>query len=170
MISFLGCQEKKTERVSGDTEIGSSVAIRNFHRESFSEEGVVNWKLDADESYVFAETGKTVLYKFRFEQMVDGKTDSIVTSDKGILDNSEDSLVLEGDIVMNTSDNRVLKTEKLVYDLEEKTLSSDADVVVYSEGTTIYGKGLRADSNLKKFTILKPEAITREGNPFKKND
>jgi len=164
---LLNCQEKNIPRVEGDREIGATVTIRNFHRESFSKEGVVNWKLDAEESYVFAEENRTVLYKFSFEQYENGKPHSNMTCEKGILDHSEKSLVLSGNIILNTSDDRTLKTEELFYNLDEKTLSTDSKVILYSEGTTIYGTGLRADTNLKKFTILKPDAITRGGNPFK---
>ena len=170
LILLLDCQEKKIQRVDGDREIGATVTVRNFHRENFDKAGVINWKLDADESYVFASQNRTVLYNFNFEQYENGKPHSNMTCEKGILDHSEKSLVLSGNIVLNTSDDRTLKTEELYYNLDEKTLSTDSKVILYSEGTTIYGTGLRADTNLKKFTILRPDAITRGGNPFKPNE
>lgn len=128
------------------------------------------WKLTAGESFTYiGEEDKTILYNLNFDQYEDGKFKNNVKGDRGEINHSEKKLYLSGNIVLKTDDDKTLWAEELEYDLNEKKLYSENKVKILSSGTIIRGKGLRADKNLNKFTILKPEGVSRE-NPFSKEE
>ncbi len=144
------------------------ISLRDFSRLSYTKEGSLEWKLIGKESYIFPIDNRTIVYGFEFYQYDGGKYKSYLKGKRGEINHSTKSVVLEGEVNMRTEDGKVLNSESLNYNLDAKTLSTDSDVTVYSDGTTIRGKGLRADRNLNKYTILKPQAITIGGtSPIK---
>jgi len=168
LLFSLGCKDKKYLRIESEKEAGSMVSMRDFSRLSYTKDGVLEWKLLGKESYVFPAENRTVVYGFEFYQYEGGKYKSYLTGNRGEINHTSKAVILEGAVNLKTEEGRILKSESLNYNLDEKTLSTDSDVVIYSEGTTIRGKGLRADKGLNKFTVLKPTAITIGGtSPLK---
>lgn len=162
-----GKKEAKYTRVENEKESGATVSFKNFERDQYDQSGILNWKLRADESYVFVGEGKTVLYEIDFDQFEEGKFKSKLTGDKGEINHSTKLMVLNGNIRLVTNEGRTLLAKSLEYNTETKKLSSDEEVVVEADGTRIRGIGLRADKDLNKFTILHPTAITQGGtNPL----
>jgi LPS export ABC transporter protein LptC len=105
-----------------------------------------------------------------FNQYDGGKLTSELSSDRGEVNHSTKKLSLKGNIFLITPDKKSLKTQTLEYDINTEELTTDDDVKIYSSGTFISGKGLRAKKALNQFTVLKPTAITQGGeNPFKKD-
>lgn len=169
--NIFHCKKEDVERIESDKESGSQVALRTFTRIQYSNEGDMEWKLNAKESYVFSEEDRTVFYNMKFFQYEDGKMSSEVESDWGEINHTSKKLELKGNIFLTTPDKKTLKTEYLIYDIETEELTTDEEVAIYSSGTFIRGKGLRAQRDLNQFTILKPSAITRGGeNPFQKEE
>ncbi|MCC5816321.1 MAG: LPS export ABC transporter periplasmic protein LptC [Leptospira sp.] len=166
----MQCKDEDIERIDSDKESGSQIALRTFTRVKYSEEGVLEWKLNAKESYVFPEEDRTVFYEMKFLQYENGKLSSELESDWGEINHTTKKLELKGNIFMVTPDKKSLKTEYLNYDLETEELTTDAEVAIFSAGTYIEGKGLRAQRDLNTYTIIKPSAVTRGGqNPFQKD-
>ncbi|TGK08782.1 LPS export ABC transporter periplasmic protein LptC [Leptospira fletcheri] len=162
-----GKKEAKYTRVENEKESGATVSFKKFERDQYDQSGILNWKLRADESYVFVGEGKTVLYEIDFDQFEEGKFKSKLTGDKGEINHSTKLMVLNGNIRLVTNEGRTLLAKSLEYNTETKKLSSDEEVVVEADGTRIRGIGLRADKDLNKFTILRPTAITQGGtNPL----
>jgi|GEM_PF-3693820 len=145
------------------------VSLRDFIRISYKEDAVLDWKLRAKESYIFPSENRTIIYEIDFEQYEKGTLQSRIIGKRGEINHSTKSVALEGRVDLVTYDGKRLQTENLNYDLENKTLKTDAEVIITSEGTTIRGKGLRGDRELNKFTILKPLAVTRGGTSPLKN-
>lgn len=171
VLFFFLCKEKEYLRIESEKESGSMVSMRNFERASYKETGELEWKLKGAESYVFPKENRTVVYGFEFIQFEKGKNKSSLTGNRGEINHTEKSVELSGNVKVKTDDGKYIESESLHYDLEDKTLTSDADVLVYSDGTTIRGKGLRADKSINKFTILKPSAITVGGSsPLKEKE
>ncbi|WP_278321633.1 LPS export ABC transporter periplasmic protein LptC [Leptospira kobayashii] len=167
-LIFVSCKDKKYLRVEEEKESGSMISLRDFSRISYTKAGDLEWKLLGKESYIFPKENRTVVYGFQFYQYDGGKYKSFLTGERGEINHTEKSVVLNGDVKLKTEEGRQLHSESLKYNLEDKTLSTDDDVVIYSEGTTIRGKGLRADRGLNKYTVLRPTAITVGGsNPLK---
>ncbi|MDZ4726700.1 MAG: LPS export ABC transporter periplasmic protein LptC [Leptospira sp.] len=168
LLLLIDCKQKKYLRIDEEKESGSMISMRDFSRLSYTKEGGLEWKLLGKESYIYPTDNRTVVYGFEFYQYENGKYKSYLTGKRGEINHTSKSVVLEGDVNLKTEEGRILKSEILNYNLDEKTLSTDAEVVIYSDGTTIRGKGLRADRGLNKYTILRPTAITVGGtSPLK---
>lgn len=168
LLTIVSCKDKEYLRIETEKESGSMVSMRNFSRSSYKESGELEWKLKGDESYIFPKENKTIVYGFEFKQMEKGNVTSAMTGDRGEINHSTKTVVLSGKVRLKTSDGKYIESESLTYNLDEKTLASEDDVLVYSDGTTIRGKGLRADKSLNKFTIIQPKAVTVGGsNPLK---
>nr|WP_244926668.1 LPS export ABC transporter periplasmic protein LptC [Leptospira wolffii] len=164
---FRGKPGTKYSRVEGEKEKGSTVSFKNFQKDQYDDAGTVLWKLKADEAYLFAKEKRYVLYGVDFDQYENGKFKSKLTGKKGDINQSKHLIVLEGDIVLRTVENRTLKAKSLQYNEETKELTSNEEVIIDANGTFIRGVGLRADKDLNKFTILRPSAITQGGaNPL----
>ncbi len=168
MVFVLGCQDRKYLRIDTEKESGSMVSMRNFSRIFYNQEGKLEWKLKGKESYIYPTDNRTIVYGFEFYQYENGKYKSYLTGARGEINHSTKTVVLEGDVNLKTEDGNLLKSETLNYNLDDKTLSTDSEVLIYSDGTTIRGKGLRADRGLNKYTVLKPSAVTVGGtSPLK---
>lgn len=164
---FKGKSETKYNRVEAEREKGSTVSFRNFKKDQYDSSGQVLWKLRAEEAYLFANEKRYVMYGLDFDQYEDGKFKSKLTGKKGDINQTSKIIRLEGNIVLRTVENRILKAKSLSYNEETKELSSDEEVSIDANGTFIRGIGLRADKDLNKFTILRPTAITQGGaNPL----
>ena len=162
------CKKETAIKIEKEKESGSTISLRNFTRDSFDQDGVIVWKLKAEESFVFFEENRTVFYSLIFDQFEKGKLDSTLKGDRGEVNHTTKKLNVKGNIFLITTDKKTLEAEELLYNIEDKTLVSEKAVVVTTGGTVIRGVGLRADKNLNKVTILKPTAISREGNPLEK--
>ncbi|PJZ69528.1 LPS export ABC transporter periplasmic protein LptC [Leptospira perolatii] len=165
-------KEAKYTRVESERETGSTISFRNFKRDQYDEQGKLLWKLKAKESFVFVGEGRTVFYDIDFEQFEDGKFKSALVGDKGEINHKTKMMLLNGNILLKTDGNRILRAKSLEYNTETKKVSSDEEVIIEADGTTIRGVGLRADKDLNKYTILRPTAVTHGGsNPLspKKN-
>lgn len=168
--TFINCNKIKPERVgSEDKEQGATITIRNFQRVAFDNDGVLQWQLNAGETYYFAKLDRTILYKIDFEQFENKKSKAKLRADRGEIRKKEDKLLVWGNIYLKTSEGRILEADSAELDTETNILTSNGDVTVRGDGTVIRGKGLEADNNLNKYRILQPQAITTGGgNPLKR--
>ncbi|WP_210416350.1 LPS export ABC transporter periplasmic protein LptC [Leptospira idonii] len=168
VFCFSTCKDKKYLRVEEEKESGSMISMRDFSRISYTKEGQLEWKLMGKESYIFPKDNRTIVYGFEFYQYENGKFKSYLSGERGEINHASEAVVLQGGVKLRTDEGRTLTSETLNYNLSEKTLSTDDDVTIFSDGTTIRGKGLRADKGLNKYTILRPSAISVGGtNPLK---
>ncbi len=159
--------DAKYSRVEGEREKGSTVSFKNFQKDQYDSDGVLLWKLKAEEAFLYSQEKRYVLYGVDFDQYENGKFKSKLTGKKGDINQSTKMMVLTGDIVLRTVEERTLRAKSLKYNDETKELSSDEEVVINANGTFIRGVGLRADKDLNKFTILRPSAVTQGGsNPL----
>lgn len=166
---LIQCKKNNTLRIDSERESGSQISLRNFVRTSYQIDGKKEWVLKAEESFIFPKEDRTIFYNLNFTQFENDKVSSKLTGKRGEVNNTTKILTLEGDIFLITPDQKSLKTESLTYSIDKEELTTDDEVLIYSSGTTIAGKGLRAKKALNEFTVIKPSAITRGGeNPFKK--
>ena len=168
-IFAFHCKKNTAERILEERESGSTIVLRNYTRISYNEKGVMLSRLKANESYIYPTEKNTILYGIHYEQFDNGKFSNLVIGDRGTVNHTTKKLDLKGNVSVESKDKRVLKTESIFYDMEQKTIESNDKVTILTDSTKIEGIGLRADQNLNKYTILKPIGVTRgNANPLKK--
>ncbi len=171
LISFfhlIDCKKENATKVSGSTEVGSTITLRNFSRDAFDLEGNLKWKLFAKETFFFVKESKTILYDVFVEQYEKGKVTASIKADKGEILQKDGLMKVYGNILLKTHDGKILEGEELLYNTQDETIQSDKRIKIISQGTIIRGVGLEADKGLDKYKILKPEAVTFSGNPLRK--
>ena len=104
-------------------------------------EGNLRWTLNADQAEVYDQKGITVMRKV-VVQVFSRDGDWTVTSDEGTLDNNRRDVSLKGNVIIRSSDGLEMRTPTLAWNNEQRALTTDDDVQISREGTTITGKGL----------------------------
>lgn len=155
------CKKENVLKVDDKEKVsGSTISIKNFERVSVDSKGVVQWKLNAGETYYFLSDDKTILYDIKMEQYEKGKIKANIKADRGEIKKKENKIYAWGNIYIKTTDGKILEGEEIQMDTDANTLYSDKKVQIKTAGTTIRGVGLIADNNLNKFKILKPEGVS----------
>ena len=104
-------------------------------------EGNLRWTLDADQAEMFDKNQRTVMKKVVVR--VFSKDGSwTVRGDEGTLDNNTRDVVLQGNVVVTSSDGLQMKTVELAWRNRDRNLSTDQSVEIQRAGTTIVGRGL----------------------------
>ncbi|MCX7999342.1 MAG: LPS export ABC transporter periplasmic protein LptC, partial [Leptospiraceae bacterium] len=158
--NFVYCKKVHTVRVEKDKLEGSSIAIKDYIRYAYDNEGNLKWKLLAKETYYFQKEAKTVLFDIYAEQYEDKKLKAKLWAKKGEILQNENLMKLEGDIKILSTDGKTILAEELTYNTDEQILRSEKHVTIQTKGTTIRGLGLEADKNIEKYKILKPMGIS----------
>lgn len=86
---------------------------------------------------------------------------STITADKGIYHIREQSLDSRGHVVATSSENRVLKTEHLVYDKNRNEVSSDSAFTSTSPKGNAAGSSFTSDPGFKRVSILKMRGVQK---------
>ncbi|WP_445731749.1 LPS export ABC transporter periplasmic protein LptC [Mariniflexile sp.] len=79
---------------------------------------------------------------------------SVVVSDYAIIYDQTDIIDLQGNVVITTADNRVLKTEQLFYDRQKEWLFTNKPVTFTSEKDIIHGNGFDSNSKFTNAEVL----------------
>ena len=84
---------------------------------------------------------------------------SVVVADYAIIYDQTDLLDLQGNVVITTSDHRVLKTEQLFYDQKKEWLFTNKPVTFKTETDIINGNGFDSNSKFTNAEVLEVTGI-----------
>ena len=117
----------------------------------FTVEGRPSWKLIADRIYDFGNLYKVYnLTVFIF----DGEgSQSQIVADSGWMDKNSGNMEAFGEVVVETSDGTVLRTDHLVWDERGDRIYTEDTVLIISRDKVLRGIGFESDPSLKKITI-----------------
>ena len=120
--------------------------------------GVKRSDVEADTAYVNQQTHMADLVSLRvtFFDSSSGRPISVVTSRTGKLDLEKQSLDARGNVVATTTENKVLKTEHLVYDKVQDRIHSDTAFTVTGSTENMSGTSFEADPGFKSVLVLHP--------------
>jgi LPS export ABC transporter protein LptC len=115
-------------------------------------------------SYVVAETA--FVYQARQEMDLrqlrvtffdeQGKQTSVLTARKGIYTQTNGSLDARGNVVVESTDGKRLRTEHLIYDKGAMLIRSDTSFVYTSPTENLTGDSFKSDLEFKNVTIDRP--------------
>ncbi len=83
----------------------------------------------------------------------DGAKSSHLVADSGLVRESINWMVANGDVVVITEDDSRLETEQLYWVGNKDIVRSDSFVTIYQFGDTLRGYGLETDPNLERIKI-----------------
>jgi LPS export ABC transporter protein LptC len=115
-------------------------------------EGNLRWTLDADQAEVFDPQRRTVMQRVVIRVFSrDGSW--TVTADRGTLENETRDVLLEGNVLVRSSDEVEIRTERLAWRNKDRLLSSDLPVRIQRAGTTITGRHLAVAMGDQRATL-----------------
>lgn len=82
-----------------------------------------------------------------------GNPETEVTAMKAIYQSRQGEFFLQGDVLVTTNDNQILKTEELTWFQQERSILTDAFVTIITERDSITGHGLVGDDRLQEYVI-----------------
>jgi LPS export ABC transporter protein LptC len=126
--------------------------------------GVRESEMQADTAFFYDPTQTTVLRHMRVV-FIDstGAESATVTSKHGAYLWQTGNMVAESTVVLTTHDGRVLKSERLRYDAEKQSLSTDLPFVYDNKGEHVEGQGFVSDLSFRNIAAKQPKGVTDQG-------
>ena len=97
-----------------------------------------------------------------------GKHNSVLTADSGIVYNQSNDLVAEGKVVVLSDSGIVLETEQLRWDNRKQKIVSDVPVRFTTATDTLIGDSFISDPDLRNYEIRNARGYSRRNLPIKK--
>jgi len=98
----------------------------------------------------------------------EGKHNSILTADSGIVYNKTNNLVAEGNVVVISDSGIVLETEQLRWDNKKQKIVSDVPVRFTTATDTLIGDSFISDPDLRNYEIRNARGYSRRNILIKK--
>ena len=128
-----------------------------------TENGVLRSFVEADTAYLFQNQQITDFrgLRIRFVDPQTGNTKSTLTAQRGIYNTLAGKLDARGQVLVETTDGRKLRTPHLIYDKTSNRVESDS-AFTYESGTeTGSGKSFTSDIDFKNLTVIEPKGFQK---------
>ncbi len=148
----------KTPPVSGRSALADSAdQVMYGARFNLTDQGILHAQLQADTAYFFDDNTRVELIRVNTTFFTNtGEKNAVLTSRRGTYHTNSGLMIARGDVVVNTEDNRHLRTEELMYDQSHNLISSDsAFVLTEPNNHRLEGIGFRSDPNMQNVHVLK---------------
>jgi len=150
ILAISSCRESYDIVREDSLEKEANVRISNFTRYNQTVSGRKIWKLTAKEAYLYRQDqteSKIIVYNFSFEQFNENEQSTgLLTADRGEVNYQDQKMLLTGNIVSTDETGRLLRGQKMTYDIESKILSSDETVTIIEKGlSTVCRRGVLVD-------------------------
>jgi LPS export ABC transporter protein LptC len=159
MVRGRGTQSAPREPVSTKADY----RIKEVSLQEEMKDGV-RWQLQADQAETFEQAGKTILRKVRI-QIQEPERNWSVTGDEGEMIQATKDVVLNGNVVLVSSEGMRLETTRLRWDADSRRAWTDEPVILYQKGTMVKGTGLDARVGERSTEIKGRVQATFGGKP-----
>jgi LPS export ABC transporter protein LptC len=126
--------------------------------------GVRESEMEADTAFFYDPTQTTILRNMRLV-FIDssGAPRATITSRMGRYQWQKGGLVAESSVVLKTPDGKVLKSERLVFDSEKNSMSSDLPFAFDNKGEHVEGQGFVSDMSFDNIVAKSPKGVSAQG-------
>jgi len=161
LLAFSACSLifGDSEAESGETEGGveryPDLVMRTFIRSAVDRSGHLLWQIKAREGRVFSDINQIYITDFIFYSFEsDGSLSSTLRARRGIMDNNASTLAAKLDVVLRSENGRVLETEEIFANNNEKVVTNSVlNRITQEDGTVMIGTHLWAHSDLEVFKL-----------------
>lgn len=158
LLFSLGCSDQsvkpkvislKTKELPDQESFNSTIV--------FSDSGIVKAILRAGYIAVYSSRNETLIEKGLTVDFYDrdGNHTSVLTADRGKVDDITQDLYAIDNVVAQSNDGTVLKTEELKWINDRRKIVTDKYVEITSSTEEIRGFGLESDQSLKDYVIFR---------------
>jgi LPS export ABC transporter protein LptC len=126
--------------------------------------GVKAWTLFADRAEVYGQKGYSKVYGVKVHfYSPEGELTSVLTSERGRVDDRTKNLQAFGNVVVRTSEGVVLETESLRWDNRLGKITSSRFVTITRGREVLSGYGFTSEPDLSDVRVLSDVKITVRG-------
>ena len=131
-----------------------------FHTEiQYTENGLLKVRVFSNNMQRFVnDEDKIELYggvHFDFYKLGNNKEKSVLTCEKAIINNTNNLMIALNKVVLKSSDNKTLQTEKLIWDKNQSLIYTDYEVNILTDDEIITGIGFKSTPDFKDYEITK---------------
>ena len=157
-IVAIGCKDNtKSPPVSRLSALADSAdQVMYGARFNLTNQGVLHAQLLADTAYFFDDNTRVELIHVNSTFYTStGVKNAILTSRRGTYHTATGMMTALGNVIVNSTDGRTLKSEQLNFDQSRNEISSDSAFVLTEPNRRLQGIGFRSDPNLQNVHVLK---------------
>lgn len=162
----LGCQDNSVRPGAVLNVSDSADQILYGVATLLAPEGVRRNRLEADTAFVYNATG---IYQLRVLRLTfydeNGVETSVLTADSGVYRIHTGQMEARGDVVVHSTDGKVLRTSVLEYARDRDELYTDQPFTYETERETIEGNGFQADPRFTNIVTDSPRGGQRGEQP-----
>ncbi len=127
---------------------------------TLTERGVLTSYVEADTAYVYQnqQVMDWRILRIRFLD-AQGNEKSTLTARRGIYNMLSGKLDCRGDVIVQTTDGRHLRTQHLVYDKVSRRVESDTAFTYESATERGSGKSFKSDAEFRNLEIIEPKGF-----------
>lgn len=155
---YSGCAEKVKPSVLRGVSSNALPSQESWNSTiTFSDSGIVKAIVKAGHIFSFENAGLTFLEDHVVVDFFDeyGKHSTVLTSDKGTVNEQTNNLQAEGNVVVKSDSGTVVRTEKMFWDNSRQLIHSPEFVRITSPKEQLQGTGFESDQNLRNYKIFK---------------
>lgn len=164
--AVMGCQDSSVRPVAIINASDSADQILFGVATILAPHGVRRNLLEADTAFVYNATG---VYQIRVLRLTfydqNGVETSVLTADSGVYRIHTGRMEASGNVVVRSTDGKVLRTSILQYDRERDELYTDQPFTYDTEQETIEGNGFQADPQFINVVTDSPRGGQRGESP-----
>ena len=164
LVSITGCEQRirpsvvegiTAEEMPDQESWNSKIIVSN--------DGIVSAIIHAGYIAVYNERKITLLEDDVHVDFYNAEGDitSVLTSDRGEVDDETQDLSGYGNVVIEGEDGTILETEEIHWENKSERIHTDAFVKITSPEEIIHGYGMESDAALSNYTIYRVTGQTR---------
>ncbi len=96
----------------------------------------------------------------------DGKHSSVLTAEKGVVDNNTKNLVATGNVIVVSDSGVVLRSRELKWDNRKEKIVSDVPVTITTDTDTLIGDNFISSPDLTNYEIRNARGHSKRGVPL----
>jgi len=127
------------------------ISLNRIHHVA-TRDGVKEWILDAESAEYDKGANKTIFTNLAATFFLKDGTDIQLTSRHGVLLTDTKDMEASKDVVVRSGPYE-LKTERLFYDHERRSISTDVPIVVKGEGVKVTGESMHFSLNTQRAVL-----------------
>jgi LPS export ABC transporter protein LptC len=155
VVGLAGCRGHEENPTGADrTERPPSEGMRGISLQNFHV-GDTRWVLQADTASVFREKKRIEVQRMQIDFFERDEHVSTLTADHGVLLQNTDDLEARGNVVVESDEGSILRTEVLFWDHQRSLIHTDEYVEITNGPNVLTGVGLETDPGLERIDIKK---------------
>lgn len=133
---------------------GVELALDDLHY-THNEDGQRLWTLDAENAEYLKEGQRVLLQQVKLHYYRNNSFGEVeLTADRGVFDQTVNSLDVEGNVIVTAARGEQLFTERLHYDDKARLLTTEEPVRMLSEQMELSGRGMIVDLDQGRMQVL----------------